>query len=91
MINTGMLKRQLWMADDDEFDHIIENLQGVLKLNAQYKDYPYVEEFTEECSVMFIYGIYILERAADENFSLSEIWNLMQAGSLPNNVSNFCR
>ena len=44
------------MADDDEYDDIVENSQRVLKLNAQYENHPYVEEFTRECSVMFIYG-----------------------------------
>ena len=32
------------MVDDDEFDHIVKNLQRVLKLNAQYEHHPYVEE-----------------------------------------------
>ena len=31
MITTGMLKRQVWMADDDEFDHIVKNSQRVLR------------------------------------------------------------
>ena len=31
------------MADDDEFDDIVENSQRVLKLNAQYENNPYVE------------------------------------------------
>ena len=42
----------------------------------------------QECSVMFIYGTYVLEGEADAKFSLGEIWNLLQA---PNNASNFCR
>ena len=79
------------MAGDDEFDHILENSQRVLKLNAQYENHPYVEEFTKGCSVMFIYGTYILEEGADAKFSLSEIWNLLQADSLPNNTSNLFR
>ena len=33
------------MANDDEFDHIVENSQRVLKFNVQYKNHPYVEEF----------------------------------------------
>ena len=28
-----MLKRQVWMADDVEFDHMDKNSQRVLKLN----------------------------------------------------------
>ena len=77
MITTSMLRRQVWMADDDEFDHILENSQRVLKLNAQYENHPYVEEFTKQCSVMFIYGTYILEGEADAKIFLSEIWNLL--------------
>ena len=71
------LKRQVWMADDDGFDHIVKNSQRVLKLNAQYENHPYVEEFTKQCSVMFIYGTYILEGEADAKIFLSEIWNLL--------------
>ena len=56
MITTGMLRRQVWMADDDEFDHIVKNLQRMLKLNAQYENHLYVEEFTKDCNVMFMYG-----------------------------------
>ena len=29
-----VFRQQMWMTDDSEFDHIVENLQGVLKLNA---------------------------------------------------------
>ena len=31
MITTGMLRRQVQMTDDNEFDHILENLQSLLK------------------------------------------------------------
>ena len=55
MITTSMLRKQVWMADD-EFHHIFENSQRLLKLNAQYENHPYVEEFPKECSVMFVYG-----------------------------------
>ena len=27
---TSMLRQQVWMADDDEFDYIVKNLQRVL-------------------------------------------------------------
>ena len=27
------------MADDEEFDHIVKNLQRVLRLNDQYKNH----------------------------------------------------
>ena len=40
---------------------------------------------------MSIYETYVLEGEADAKFSLSEIWNLLQADPLPNNASNFCR
>ena len=44
------------MADDDEFDHIVKNSERVLKLTAQYENHLYTQEFTKECSVMFVYG-----------------------------------
>ena len=85
------LRRQVWMADDDEFDHLVKNLQRVLRLNDQYENHPCVEEFTKECSVMFVYGIYVLEGEVDPKFPLGDIWNLFQGDTLPNNASNFCR
>ena len=33
----SMLKRQVWMADGDEFDDIVINSQRVFRLNDQYK------------------------------------------------------
>ena len=91
MITTSMLRRQTWMAVDDEFDYIVKNSQRVLGLSAQYENHRYVEEFTKQCNVMFIYGTYVLEGEADAKFSLGDIWNLFQEGSLPNNASNFCK
>ena len=41
----NMLRRQVWMADDDEFDHIVKNSQKVLRLNDQYENHRFVEEF----------------------------------------------
>ena len=76
MITTGMLKRQVWMADDDEFDHIVKNSQRVLRLNDQYENHPYVEEFTKECNFMFVYGTYVLEGEVDAKFFLGDIWSL---------------
>ena len=61
----SMLKRQVWMADDDEFDHIVKNSEIVLRLNDQYENRRYVEEFIKGCSVMFVYGTYVLEGEAD--------------------------
>ena len=60
-----MLKRQVWMADDDEFEHIVKNLQRVPRLNVQYESHSYVEEFTKECNVMFVYETYVLEGEID--------------------------
>ena len=67
------IRRQAWMADNDEFDHIVKNSQRVLKLNAQYENYPYLEEFTKQCNLMFIYGTYALEGEADSKLSLGDI------------------
>ena len=86
-----MLRRQVWMEDDDEFDHIVKNSQRVLKLNNQYENHPYLEEHTKECNVMFLYGSYVLEGEVDANFFWGDIWNLFQGNTLSNNASNFCR
>ena len=89
MITTSMLRRQVWIADDDEFDYIVKNSQRVLGLSIQYENHPYVEEFKKQCNVMFIYGIYALEGEVDSKFSLSDIWNLFQEDFSPNN--RLCR
>ena len=78
------------MADDDEFDYIAKKSQRVLKLNNQYENHPYAQEFTKDCNVMFVYGTYFLEGEADAKFSLGDIWNLFQGDTLSNNASNFC-
>ena len=78
MITTCMLKRQVWMADDDEFVHIVKNSQRVLRLNDQYEIHPYVEEFTKGCNVMLVYGTYVLEVEVDAKLSLGDISNLFQ-------------
>ena len=86
-----MLRQQVWMADDDEFDHIVKNSQRVLRLNDQYENHSYVEEFTKQCNFMYVYGTYILEGKVDAKFSLGGIWKLFQKDLLRNNSSNFCR
>ena len=83
-----MLRRQVWMADD-EFDYMIKNSQRVLGLSVQYENHQYIEEFTKQCNVIFIYGTYNLEGEGNSKFSLSVILNLFQEDHLPNN--NFCR
>ena len=59
MITTGMLRRQVCMADD-ETDYIVKDSQRVLGLNIRYENHRYLEEFTKQCNVMFIYGTYAL-------------------------------
>ena len=86
-----MLKRKVWMADDDKFDHIVKNSQRALRLNDQYKNHPYAQEFTKGRNVMFAYGTYALERKVFAKFSLDDIWKLFQEDPLPNNARNFCR
>ena len=89
MITTSILKRQVWMADDDKFDHIVKNSPTMLRLNDQYKNHPYVEEFSKACSIMFVYETYALEGEADAKFFGGYICNLFQEDLLPNN--KFCR
>ena len=91
MIASGMLKRQVCMADDDDFDQMVKNSQRVPRVNDQVENHPYVEKLTKECNVMFVHGTYILEGKADAKFSLGDIWNLFQEDALPNDASNFCR
>ena len=81
----------MWMADDDEFERIVKNSQRVLKLNAEYENHPYFEEFKKDCNVMFVYGTYVLQGEVDPKFSLGDIWNLFQGDTLPNNASSICR
>ena len=56
----SMLKKQVWMVNDDEFDHIVKNSQRVHRLNDQYENHPNVEEITKGCNVMFVYETYLL-------------------------------
>ena len=56
------------MTDDNELDHILENSQRVLGLSAQYENQQYVEEFTKQCNIMFIYETYALEGEAHSKF-----------------------
>ena len=58
MITTSMLRRQVWITVYDEFDYAVKNSQRVLRLNAKYESHPYVEEFTKQCNIIFVYGIY---------------------------------
>ena len=66
-----------------------KNSESVLKLNAQHENHPCTEEFVKGCSVLIVYGTYVLEGYADAQFSLDEIWNLFQKDALPKN--NFSR
>ena len=68
MITTSMLRQQTWMADDNEFDYIVKNSERILGLSVQYANHRFVEEFTKQCNVMFIYGAYALEGEADSKF-----------------------
>ena len=45
----------------------------MLRVNDKYENLPYVEEFTKECNVMFVYGAYVLEGEVDSKFSLGDI------------------
>ena len=63
----------------------------MLRLNDQYDNHPYAQEFTKGCHVIFVYGTYVLEGETDAKFSLDDIWKLFQQDPLPNNTSNFFR
>ena len=68
-----MLKRNVWMNDDDEFEFIVKNSRRVLKLNDQYENHLYVEEFKKDCNVMFVYRTHVLEGKTDAKFCLGDI------------------
>ena len=68
-----MLKRHVWMNDDDEFEFIVKNSRRVLKLNDQYENHLYAEEFKNECNVMFVYRTHVLEGKADAKFCSGDI------------------
>ena len=74
----SMLQRQVSMADDDEFEYIVKNSQRVLRLNDQYKNHPFVDEFTKEHGAIFLYGTYVLEGEVVAKFSLDDIWTIFQ-------------
>ena len=57
MIITGILKRKVWITDDDGFDHTLKNSERVLRLIDQDENHPYVEEFTKVRSVVCICNI----------------------------------
>ena len=56
------------MPDDDKFDYIVTNSQRVLGLSFRHENHQYVEEFTKQSNVMYVYGIYVLEGEADAKF-----------------------
>ena len=60
-----MLKKQLWMAIEDEFFHLKSRMTEVKRLTLKYK-----------WKVIFSYGTYMLE--GEINFPPSEIWSLIQ-------------
>ena len=39
MITTNMFNRQAWMADNDEFNHIVKNSHKVLRLHDQCENH----------------------------------------------------
>ena len=43
MITTSMLKRQVWMGDNDESERKVKNSQRILRLGDQYENQPYTE------------------------------------------------
>ena len=69
-----MLRQQIWMVDD-EFDYVVKNSPRVLGLSIQYENHQYVEEFTKQCNISFVYEMYVLEGEANLKFSLGNIWN----------------
>ena len=50
----------------------------MIRLNDQYENHPYVDQFTIEHGVIFLYETYVLEGEVDAKFSLDDIWTIFQ-------------
>ncbi|XP_057309991.1 protein adenylyltransferase fic-1-like [Hydractinia symbiolongicarpus] len=72
------LKRQHWMADEDEYQNVLRKTATLAELPQRRKNHAYVEEFLKGWEALFAYGTYTSEGEVDSNFSASETWNLMQ-------------
>ena len=60
-----MLKKQLWMTDEDNFSHLKSRITEVNSLTLKYKNHPYVGDFMRDWKVIFSYGTYALEDQID--------------------------
>ena len=84
MITTGMLRRLVWMTNDDKFGDILENSQRVIKLNVQYENHLYVLKNLQKSVVPCLY----MEDKCKIFFGRDMEFI---AGPLRNNASNFFR
>ena len=84
MITTGMLRRLVWMTNDDKFGDILENSQRVIKLNVQYENHLYVLKNLQKSVVPCLY----MEDKCKIFFGRDMEFI---AGPLPNKASNFFR
>ena len=57
MITTSMLTRQLWMTNDDEFNHVAGNSQSVLKLTLNMKTIHMLKILQKSAASCFIWNI----------------------------------
>ena len=57
MITTSMLTRQLWMTNDDEFNHVAGNSQSVLKLKLNMKAIHMMKILQKSAVSCFIWNI----------------------------------
>ena len=83
-----MLKRQVWIVDDDEFDHIVTNSQRVLRLNDQYENHTNALEFTKGGNVMYLEHTFWRKRQM-QNFVWMIYGNYSKEYPLPNNQATF--
>ena len=72
-MNSSMLKKQYWMADDKEYQNVACKIGSLTHLTRKWKNHAYVQEFLIEWEVDFARGTYALEgEAANEsNFMLA--------------------
>ena len=72
------MKRQSWMADEEEFFHLKNNITRVKKLTEKYQDHSYSDEFARNMDgLVLLWYIYFRRKKLIRNFSVSETWNLM--------------
>ena len=62
----ALLKKQYWMVDDVEYEHVKNKVNILSELTQKRKNHIYVDEFLKEWNVIFARGTYALEGEIDD-------------------------